>query len=448
MVIKIGGDLVGNQESGYPAFIASGMSGQHGQPGGNGGVGGFGGAGGAACCNGGSQPQGQPGGNGDFGAGGAGGDAGDGGQPGTLWIAVAGSLTGSAGTSYLQVDGGLAGQGGPGGWGGYNTTLTSLLVRNQCDLDEQCPPGDGGGSIPQCTQTCDVENAIRLLVCNVSSGNIVGSNIEFNGSPSAGTYDIATGNLSMNYGCSTCCNTYIANWLSTTPCEEIFKKIALIEPVIGNMYIDYSMTQIVTGISCASSLFTYPIEVIFRDANGVALIKFTKASANAGGIFEDLFNGTFCNSGSCNPIGTTTGTLPNGSSATQADPGDNGHAGNTGVITDDPVNNPTSNGVLDAPAVWAPMQLGNKETAKGVMNCTLFPNPATRQVWLEVNSEIEDNALVEIVDLAGRMLQKRTIKLSKSQQRVDFDISLLSAGSYLMNITVKNHKEQLPFIVR
>lgn len=116
------------------------------------------------------------------------------------------------------------------------------------------------------------------------------------------------------------------------------------------------------------------------------------------------------------------------------------------------------------PYVVGPYFYGNKTAAKvttigetvntytstaGIENqeisANVFPNPANDLLIVQLNGLNKSNALVELLDLNGRLITKQTI--NKGSTIGYIDVSTIYAGNYLLRITSANQIKTIPIIV-
>lgn len=70
----------------------------------------------------------------------------------------------------------------------------------------------------------------------------------------------------------------------------------------------------------------------------------------------------------------------------------------------------------------------------------LYPNPAHDKVILELNSTSLLNLKVDIVDMAGKQVQKAEAIRFEGKKKNQFDVSGFASGSYLMRITTHSNE--------
>lgn len=79
---------------------------------------------------------------------------------------------------------------------------------------------------------------------------------------------------------------------------------------------------------------------------------------------------------------------------------------------------------------------------------TLFPNPASQSITLQVNQWLSDQATITIFNLAGQEVIKRTWGSVSEDQRLEINIGFLPEGVYTTRVSSGPHTWQQRFIKR
>jgi hypothetical protein len=77
---------------------------------------------------------------------------------------------------------------------------------------------------------------------------------------------------------------------------------------------------------------------------------------------------------------------------------------------------------------------------------TLYPNPNNGQFNLSISGYQEDEGVIEIIDVAGKLVIRKQINLNGDNDSYLLTLNVLS-GAYFMRVTLGNHTEVLRFIV-
>jgi len=87
---------------------------------------------------------------------------------------------------------------------------------------------------------------------------------------------------------------------------------------------------------------------------------------------------------------------------------------------------------LSVRCIKIPTSSSRMESDIEIPKFKLFPNPAKNQFHLQINSNDENTASVQITDLGGRVLMAKTSQLSKGMNTLNFDLSEFPMGMYLV----------------
>jgi len=68
---------------------------------------------------------------------------------------------------------------------------------------------------------------------------------------------------------------------------------------------------------------------------------------------------------------------------------------------------------------------------------TVYPNPTADQITLELEADKTELVEIEVIDLLGRTLLRKSFSISNGKNQLEMDLSKLSAGTYIYKITYK-----------
>jgi len=86
----------------------------------------------------------------------------------------------------------------------------------------------------------------------------------------------------------------------------------------------------------------------------------------------------------------------------------------------------------------AVVQAKEREVGKLQGYITTYPNPVNNQLTLNINSVIDDDIVIQIIDVTGRTVHVHSASvIAKSDNTFHLDVSNLSGGIYYMNIDAK-----------
>ncbi len=69
-----------------------------------------------------------------------------------------------------------------------------------------------------------------------------------------------------------------------------------------------------------------------------------------------------------------------------------------------------------------------------------YPNPAGETLYLEMNASASETAVIDIMDVQGRIIRSQSIALSKGSNRISVASGSLSKGIYLLKINIKGQE--------
>ncbi len=81
--------------------------------------------------------------------------------------------------------------------------------------------------------------------------------------------------------------------------------------------------------------------------------------------------------------------------------------------------------------------IGLTEEDFGAINISIFPNPASDLIAIQVDGLVRDDLTVELLDITGKLIKHSTI--NKGSTIAYFDVQAIYEGTYLVKITNNNH---------
>jgi hypothetical protein len=79
------------------------------------------------------------------------------------------------------------------------------------------------------------------------------------------------------------------------------------------------------------------------------------------------------------------------------------------------------------------------------MNITIFPNPASDLIAIQVNGLVSEDITAELLDISGRLIEKKLI--NKGQTISYFDVQTLYAGTYIVKLSNENFSTTKKIVV-
>ncbi len=89
--------------------------------------------------------------------------------------------------------------------------------------------------------------------------------------------------------------------------------------------------------------------------------------------------------------------------------------------------------ILEVPCLPIP-RIASNEIVNSLKINSLFPNPTSDEVFVKINSTIEQTAAITITNLMGQVVEQRTISLESGKQTMQLDLQNYPNGIYQMNI--------------
>lgn len=92
--------------------------------------------------------------------------------------------------------------------------------------------------------------------------------------------------------------------------------------------------------------------------------------------------------------------------------------------------------------------MGLKNNAGNVSALSVYPNPASHNVFIKLSSNNDDNALISVVNLLGSVVMEEKRNLSAGDNTLNFNVESLPAGVYFANVKTGNTLSTKKFIVK
>jgi hypothetical protein len=78
---------------------------------------------------------------------------------------------------------------------------------------------------------------------------------------------------------------------------------------------------------------------------------------------------------------------------------------------------------------------------------SIYPNPASDRLNLNINSEKDGNCIVQVLDLAGKIQRSFEMQLTEGANRLDLDISDVASGLYIIYVNAGRRSLQKKLVV-
>jgi hypothetical protein len=93
--------------------------------------------------------------------------------------------------------------------------------------------------------------------------------------------------------------------------------------------------------------------------------------------------------------------------------------------------------------IYSTRMAGNDGATSSINGVSTFPNPSNGQFHLSFNCEKEQECLINVYDLSGRMVLEKNISAMEGNNLVEVNASSLISGMYLMRLSGTDFNEQL-----
>lgn len=96
----------------------------------------------------------------------------------------------------------------------------------------------------------------------------------------------------------------------------------------------------------------------------------------------------------------------------------------------------------------SPQNVGLNEGAEFVTDLALYPNPANDELNVSFSINSPENAIVEILDVTGKITHSHLIKANEGSNLIMMDTSDLDSGMYFMKLNVAGGQKTIQFIIK
>lgn len=335
-----------------------------------------------------------------------------------------------------------------------------MSAMNEC-TGVDCSTSGGGGGSSCANAVCDPDKAMCYLSSNAIQGNPIPSttnDYEFVDGTTPTPITIAR-YISKNTVGDGDLEVYIPNSCSTITtykayckgdCDVLFAQIAKAVQVNN-----YTVTMPNTTSTC-SSLPTLPNSINYIDATygNIPLLEYMHTDINVPATLTDVSGetenvGTFTTCFSLSITGTEYTFVPAYDPAPiQATPGNDGVGGttpppppNTGA------GNPTDNVIVDDGNSWFTSGV-NTLHVSNAFSAIAYPNPADKDLNIELQSETNITANITVKDVNGKEIITTKQKLQIGKNKFTLDVAKLKVGFYFVTINANNKQSVLKVTIQ
>ena len=79
------------------------------------------------------------------------------------------------------------------------------------------------------------------------------------------------------------------------------------------------------------------------------------------------------------------------------------------------------------------------------LNINVFPNPASDLIAIQINNVVDENMLIELLDISGRLI--KTANINQGSTIAYFDTQTLYNGTYLVKISSQSHSTMKKIVI-
>jgi len=337
-----------------------------------------------------------------------------------------------------------------------NTTSNNLRSENYC-INVSCT-SPGGGGVSCTSSVCNPDKAMCLLTTNAEVARLVDSNdVDFENS-SAVVFAKYISKNTTGDGDLEVYETCIGGGITTYKayckgdCDKLFRQI-----VQGIDLINGYIVSPFAAISNCSTLPALPLNIKYIDVSSgnIPLLEYNHTDINSPATLKDVSKGsdhegvfTTCFSLDGPNDGEENESSSFNPTPVQAAPGNGG----TPAITppgppDSGSGNDDDNVIIEENESW--FTSGTAETSlSNALNAIVYPNPADKDLFIELASQSNTMASISIKDINGKELITGEQKLQMGNNRIAVDVAKLKAGFYFINITANNQSSVLKITIQ
>jgi hypothetical protein len=100
--------------------------------------------------------------------------------------------------------------------------------------------------------------------------------------------------------------------------------------------------------------------------------------------------------------------------------------------------------ISEPTTVYSPSAISELEFQK--LNITIFPNPASDLIAIQINDLVKENMNLELLDLSGKLLSQTQI--NKGQTIAYFDTETIYAGVYMVRVSNGTNSKSFKIVIK
>lgn len=106
-----------------------------------------------------------------------------------------------------------------------------------------------------------------------------------------------------------------------------------------------------------------------------------------------------------------------------------------------------SNGCTNKDSIAVTLFVDINDLSTGTIPVYAYPNPASQEINLNIQSSVSENALLKMIDATGKEIFRKDIKLSGGIDHFLFPITSVAKGFYYLQVLTKNNSRVMKIVV-
>ncbi len=107
-----------------------------------------------------------------------------------------------------------------------------------------------------------------------------------------------------------------------------------------------------------------------------------------------------------------------------------------------------SNGCTNSDSIAVTLFVDINEHSNGTIPVYAFPNPAKEEINLNILSSSSENAIIKVIDAAGKEIMRNDIKLVSGINQMNLQISSIASGFYYLQVLTKNNSRVMKIVIQ
>ena len=107
-----------------------------------------------------------------------------------------------------------------------------------------------------------------------------------------------------------------------------------------------------------------------------------------------------------------------------------------------------NNGCTNSDSIAVTLFVDINEHSNGTIPVYAFPNPAKEEINLNILSSSTENAIIKVIDAAGKEVMRNDIKLVSGINQMNLQISSIASGFYYLQVLTKNNSRVMKIVIQ